>query len=152
VGGEPSRTWVRFQTTAHFFVLPWVGAHFVEQGNADDPRRASVVIFLGGVRFAHRAEAKGRHRFRALPKSSHQLLRWIKNITAFAKRSGSTIDDVESVDRKHNLKTKVASVPHTMEQRRPSSPTMPSLLSKDPGMTISFPFLPRFRFNTFAHE
>jgi hypothetical protein len=39
-------------------------------------------------------------------------LRWIKNITAFAKRSGSTIDDVESVDRKHNLKTKVASVPH----------------------------------------
>jgi hypothetical protein len=37
---------------------------------------------------------------------------WIKNVTAFAKRSGSTIDDIESVDRKHNLKTKVATVPH----------------------------------------
>jgi hypothetical protein len=37
---------------------------------------------------------------------------WIKNVTAFAKRSGSTIDDIESVDRQHNLKTKVATVPH----------------------------------------
>jgi hypothetical protein len=56
---------------------------------------------------------KGRHRFRALPKSfHHQLLMWIKNVTAFAKRSGSTIDDIESVDRQHNFKTKVASVPH----------------------------------------
>jgi hypothetical protein len=37
---------------------------------------------------------------------------WIKNVTAFAKQSGSTVDNGESVDRKHNLKTKVASVPH----------------------------------------
>src|SRR5438046_7075450 len=92
--GEPSRKWVRLRTTAHFFVGQRVGAHFVEQRDANDPDVASVVIFLGGVRFAHRAEAKRRHRFRALPKSfHHQLLMWIKNVTAFAKRSGSTIDD-----------------------------------------------------------
>src|ERR1700731_3044697 len=77
-GKGPAGKWVRFQTTAHFFVGPRVGAHFVEQGEPDDPDVASVVIFLGGVRFAHRAEAKGRHRFRALPKSFHyQLLMWI---------------------------------------------------------------------------
>jgi hypothetical protein len=35
-----------------------------------------------------------------------------KNVTAFAKRSWSTIDHIEPIDRKHNLKTKVASVPH----------------------------------------
>jgi hypothetical protein len=148
------------------------------------------VIFLGGVRFAYRSEAKGRHRFRALPKSfHHQLLMWIKNVTAFAKRSGSTIDDIESVDRKHNLKTKVATVPHNngitatffandepaiannqqpgagwalsrtpRESAGPSPPKADPNFScrrfyrKDPGMTISFPFLPRFRFNIFAHE
>ena len=94
--GEPSRKWVRLRTTAHFFVGQRVGAHFVEQRDANDPDVASVVIFLGGVRFAHRAEAKRRHRFRALPKSfHHQLLMWIKNVTAFAKRSGSTSITIE---------------------------------------------------------
>jgi hypothetical protein len=34
----------RFQTTAHFFVGPRVGAHFVEQRDANDPDVASVVI------------------------------------------------------------------------------------------------------------
>jgi hypothetical protein len=36
----------------------------------------------------------------------------IKDVTAFAKGSGATVDNIESIDRKHNLKTKVASVPH----------------------------------------
>src|SRR5438105_10222060 len=62
--GEPSRKWVRLQATAHFFVGPRVGTYFVEQGEPDDPDVASVVIFLGGVRFAYWSEAKGRHRFR----------------------------------------------------------------------------------------
>jgi hypothetical protein len=53
----------------------------------------SVVIFLGGVRFAHRAEAKGRHR---------------------------------QTDPNFSCRC---------------------FYRKDPGMTISFPFLPRFRFN-----
>ena len=54
---------------AHFFVGPRVGALFVEQGDADDADVASVVIFLGGVRFAYRTEAKGRH----LPENGPQF-------------------------------------------------------------------------------
>src|SRR5947207_5550718 len=47
--GERSRKWVRLQTTAHFFVGQRVGAHFVEQRDANDPDVASVVIFLSCV-------------------------------------------------------------------------------------------------------
>src|SRR5437868_12459338 len=65
---------VCLQATAHFFAGPRVGAHFVEQGDADDADVASVVIFLSGIRFAHRTEAKSRHRVRALPKSFHHKL------------------------------------------------------------------------------
>jgi hypothetical protein len=44
------------------------------------------VIFLGGIGFAHGTEAKGSHRFRALPKPFHyQLAMGINDLTAFAK-------------------------------------------------------------------
>src|SRR5439155_10014831 len=74
-GSKAARKRVRLEATAHFFAGPRVGVRFVEQSDADDADVANVVIFFSGVRFAHRTEAKGRHCFRALPKSSTTSLR-----------------------------------------------------------------------------
>src|SRR6266705_5017589 len=107
--GEAARKWIRFQPALHFPIAPWICSTLVEDRDANDADICGVVMFLGGIRFAHGAETKRRDCLGALAKACHCDLRARHDeISALKQRSLPRVDHIKSIDGQHYLEWQIA--------------------------------------------
>src|SRR3954465_14258483 len=98
-GGESARKWIRVQAFSHFRIGRWIGAAFVEDGNADHAHVARVVMLLSCIRLPHRTKSKRGYGIGVLPESvDNQLAAWRQNIAGFAQGALPTIQNVKPID------------------------------------------------------